>query len=167
MHAIVGAIHAYIVCDSRNHRFQFTCYGRGNPSPTKGDMPLTGRGLKHLIHRKRSPFSFSGDANPFVLADISPNRGIASRGRQEWGKWCPCPKGKARGGAFTTIVVCGRGVVHHGVVERYARRARYVLTNAICPDGRGNDAVITRGRHYRIIFRRVSRFGGDTFWKTV
>ena len=27
-------------------------------------------------------FSFSGDANPFVLADISPSRGIASRGRQ-------------------------------------------------------------------------------------
>ena len=37
--------------------------------------------LKHLIHRKRSPFSFSGDANPFVLADISPIRGIASKGK--------------------------------------------------------------------------------------
>ena len=28
-------------------------------------------------------FSFSGDANPFVLADISHSREIASRGRQE------------------------------------------------------------------------------------
>ena len=34
IHATTGAIHAYTVCDSRNHRFQFTCYGRGNPSPT-------------------------------------------------------------------------------------------------------------------------------------
>ena len=47
------------------------------------------RGLKHLIHRKRSPFSFSGDANPFVLADISPNRGIAQRGRQGGGQAVP------------------------------------------------------------------------------
>ena len=62
----------------------------------QSDIPLTGRGLKHLIHRKRSPFpkregkelgkrftfSFSGDANPFVLAEIYPNRGITQWGRQ-------------------------------------------------------------------------------------
>ena len=33
-------------------------------------------------HQPRAvPLSFSGDANPFVLADISPNRGIASKGK--------------------------------------------------------------------------------------
>ena len=45
----------------------------------KGDEEGFGR---HLIHRKRSPFSFSGDANPFVLEAISHSREIASRGRQ-------------------------------------------------------------------------------------
>ena len=45
IHATIGAIHAYGVCNSRNRRFQFTCCGMGNPSPTKGDMPLTGRDM--------------------------------------------------------------------------------------------------------------------------
>ena len=72
------------------------------------DMPLTGRGLKHLIHRKRSPFSFSGDVNPFVLADISPNRGITQGGRQGVGV------------ALTTFVVCGQGVEGSGSSSRNA-----------------------------------------------
>ena len=46
-------------------------------------MPLTGRGLKHLIRATYvAPLSFSGDVNPFVLTDIFPNRGITQRGRQ-------------------------------------------------------------------------------------
>ena len=46
---------------------------RRPPSP-QGE----GKGVGQAV-----PLSFSGDANPFVLADISPNRGITQRGRQE------------------------------------------------------------------------------------
>ena len=55
-------------------------------APNGRDMLLTERGLKHLIRATCvAHLSFSGDANPFVLTDISPSRGIASWGRQECG----------------------------------------------------------------------------------